>query len=369
MKKQITDKNGRKRMVWVLSEADRAGLVLKQVGTHPRTGRPVMRYVRAEPRRTASKRLTMGQREQAFRRASELIDRGITSPEEGRELSETLKTLTRTDIDSLKRAHELRTGGRLKEDKVDRLVAYAQKKGKVTPPEPGHQPEIAPAPLPAVERRRRDLIGRASMIQVSDKEHDGAYKYPPLWERLGQGRAFAFRATNGHVYRAEVAPAWELDDGAEVPVFVFADKNGSFAVTGAGGAVEVFNTVTAAAAAVLQKDELPGLYFTAAEPSRVRLYDRLVKSLGAAVPGYTALAVDDSTNGSRRYMLVKTKHADAAKRKLEKDGETAKPITFESDRPNKEKQTVYEMAPEIDESWFIPEGWPPLDDALTDWGQ
>lgn len=132
----------------LLSEAARAGLVLQQVGTHPKTGNPIMRYVRAEPKGGAAARKA-AERAESLAAARRLIDKGVTGKAQAKILAAHLSNLTVKDIEGLKAAHAAKLGGRLKADKVQTLVAFAQGRGSVqrqAVPTPAPAP-VAPAPV------------------------------------------------------------------------------------------------------------------------------------------------------------------------------------------------------------------------------
>jgi hypothetical protein len=138
----------------LLSEAARVGLVLKQVGTHPRTGKPIMRYVRATPK-ADPKQQKAAQKAAAMDAAREIVQRGIRTPKDARDMAAHLKLLTAKEIDTLKAEHGLKMKGRLKQDKVDTLVAYAQGRGSIDtvrakpePVAPKAEPKVQPTPTP-----------------------------------------------------------------------------------------------------------------------------------------------------------------------------------------------------------------------------
>lgn len=136
----------------LLSEAARAGLTLKQVGTHPRTGKPIMRYVRATPK-VDPRQQKAAQKAAAMDAARKIVQRGIKTPKDARDMAAHLKLLTAKEIDALKAEHGLKMKGRLKQDKVDSLVAYAQGRGSIDtvqakpePAAPKAEPKAEPTP-------------------------------------------------------------------------------------------------------------------------------------------------------------------------------------------------------------------------------
>ena len=146
----------------LLSEAARAGLVLRQVGTHPKTGKPVMRYVRAQPK-ADPKQAKAAAKATAMESARAIVKNGIKSPKDARDLAGHLKGLTAKEIDALKAEHGLKMKGKLKQDKVDHLVAYAQGRGSVTGGEVKTKAEPEPK---AAEKPKKDaqVPSRAEQI-------------------------------------------------------------------------------------------------------------------------------------------------------------------------------------------------------------
>jgi hypothetical protein len=123
--KFVVDKNGHRRKVWVRG-AEPAG------GGQARTGAD-----------DANR-----QREKATDVAGRLLTGGLKSAKQAKQLAEALKTMTRKDIESLKKAHDLRTGGSFKKEQIAKLVAYAHSRRKVPngltllppPPDPSPAP-------------------------------------------------------------------------------------------------------------------------------------------------------------------------------------------------------------------------------------
>lgn len=120
--------------------------------------------------------------------------------------------------------------------------------------------------------------------------------------------AYHFATSDGSEYKANVVLPGRNDTGiSAVPEFMFSDSDNSVNVTGKAGAktaLEVFGAVTPAAVAILTKNDYDAMQFSAAEPSRQKLYDRLVRSTTAAAPEYAAVAVTLSPT-YKKYMLVK----------------------------------------------------------------
>ena len=105
---------------------------------------------------------------------------------------------------------------------------------------------------------------------------------------------YAFKTSTGARYT--VAAVKRQD--SPYPDMQFQDEGGSYAVTGSGNALEVFSKVVPAMVAYIKKQDLDGATFSAAEPSRQRLYDRLVKTVAKTMPDYFAVSID---KGTTRY--------------------------------------------------------------------
>lgn len=117
---------------------------------------------------------------------------------------------------------------------------------------------------------------------------------------------YGFKTSAGSVYQISVSAyrANPFSESINIPQLVFADQDNSVAITGAGNAREVFNNVTSATVALMKQKSPEGLYFSAAEPSRQKLYDRLVKTLAHELPDYEAVAAT-SPEGKRYYAVAK----------------------------------------------------------------
>ena len=130
------------------------------------------------------------------------------------------------------------------------------------------------------------------------------------WYKDGDDHAMMLSSSNSgqqyRVYAAELASSSE--DGKEVEI-VFTDHKGSVKVTGGEGprgAAEVFRKISAACAAYLEYENVKVAEFSAAEPSRQRLYDRLVKTLARQLPDYKVLTIKKGTG--KIYMVVDRKY-------------------------------------------------------------
>lgn len=186
------------------------------------------------------------------------------------------------------------------------------------------------------------------------EEFSGSGCPPGTWCRdADDDRVYPFETSSGDRYEAVMALTGGKFVGHPVVDFQFTDESGSHKITGkqgARGALEVFAKVTPAAVAFVKEESPPVVTFSAAEPSRQRLYDRLVKTLATAVPEYFAAAVklDD---GTKQYVLARREMKEAMikhvkERNLAKEHEIL--VNAES---------VEELAANADESWWTEEGW------------
>lgn len=100
---------------------------------------------------------------------------------------------------------------------------------------------------------------------------------------------FPFETSGGFAFETRITQV-----GKNEHVVAFTDSGGNYSITGdvgASGAMEVFRTVSAATLAYAKHHKPKRLTFTAAEPNRAKLYERLVATASAAMPEYRAYAV------------------------------------------------------------------------------
>jgi hypothetical protein len=130
------------------------------------------------------------------------------------------------------------------------------------------------------------------------------------WHRNPDGGAtYKFTTSAGNAYDIDVYNYGSIG-GMRVPSIQFSDEEGKFAVTGAGNPFEVFGSVVPAIVSYVHHNDLPAATFSAAEPSRQRLYDRLVKTVAKVMPDYFAAYYDppprpDGGVGPRTYVIGK----------------------------------------------------------------
>ena len=174
------------------------------------------------------------------------------------------------------------------------------------------------------------------------------------WGKAHDGDdAFAFDIASGQGFDVRVYDA--KIGGVATRSLQFQDASGSFAVTGdvgPRGAAEVMRTVTHATVAYTLKNEPQTLHFSAAEPSRQKLYDRLVRSSAEANPDYAAVAIS-TADKPKNYFLVKRDHMDEFKKKMAETGVDVSAATLvEATRPKMEI-----LKPESNPDWFTEAGW------------
>ena len=177
-----------------------------------------------------------------------------------------------------------------------------------------------------------------------------------VWGLDSEGdRAYVFETKAGNEYQV-----WAVEGsggptarlGEPVTEIGFHDADGHYGITGAGNALEVFRRVTESTTALIQEKEYPIIYFSAAEPSRQKLYDRLVKSIAKDLPQYSAVA-GTYPSGIRGYVIAgKDKIADIMDKLSNYDVEPKVLVegTRAVSKPAKMKWDILE--PEKNPAWF-----------------
>jgi hypothetical protein len=163
---------------WVTEARDRSHLVKEK----RRDKNGVMRTVYVKPKQAdAQPESDSGSddtdEEPPQARASRLIEAGVQSEEDAAKLKDALKSMSVKDIAELKKKHQLRTGGKVKQEQVDRLVEHAKKKKASTTTEPkAEEPKKTEEPKPQ-EKPKPTAVSAASQKirsgqELSDKEID-----------------------------------------------------------------------------------------------------------------------------------------------------------------------------------------------------
>lgn len=168
------------------------------------------------------------------------------------------------------------------------------------------------------------------------------------WLVTPQKSFLRFKTSSGNTYdiNAEKMTSGQL--GIVVHDIGFYDSKGSFAVTGAGSAHEVFSHVMKNVTAYADFHNPTAMTFMAKEPSRRRLYDRVVKSLAAVMPEYSAMYTEDEN--WRYYAIVKRDKRDEAKEALKTHRKTEPTVLVEQ---------WTEMEPRCDWKWRVSEAFCP----------
>jgi hypothetical protein len=124
--------------------------VAKKVTVKGKNGKTFQRTVYVRPEQPKAKPDKAAAKATSIDSAREIVRAGIKTPADAKALAGHLKGLTAKDIDALKAEHGLLMKGRLKQDKVDHLVAYAKGRGSVTADAtPKAEPKAGPKAAPA----------------------------------------------------------------------------------------------------------------------------------------------------------------------------------------------------------------------------
>lgn len=192
-----------------------------------------------------------------------------------------------------------------------------------------------------------------------------------VWGFDGDGdRAFVFNTSAGNQYTA-----WVIEDssgparalGEPVAELGFMDAKGKYGITGAGNAREVFRNVTNASVAILKEKQYPVMFFSAAEASRQKLYDRLVKSIAHDLPEY-GVAAASKPGGGRGYIVAKQEKLATLMKKAEENNLVAEVLV--GSRAPAEKVKWERLEPEKNPAWFDDDDeWSEFDEKSVSTGQ
>ena len=175
----------------------------------------------------------------------------------------------------------------------------------------------------------------------TDEDGDGVYRF-----KTGAGDEYTINAV------------WADHGGVKIPDVQFSDAKGSFKVTGSGHAFEVFTKVVPAVVAFLLHEDPPAATFSAAEPSRRRLYDRLVKTVAGSIPGYFAGYVD-VPGGPRLYVVAKKEKKDEIVSMIKKHrgpGTDLEPLVASRYAGGGAGEFV-ELKAHVNPAWWTAAGW------------
>lgn len=196
---------------------------------------------------------------------------------------------------------------------------------------------------------------------LSDHEDDPRFsgeRKTDVWGKDEDGDdVYAFDTSAGNQYTIRTYDQTHGDH--TVKELVFSDSDGKFAVTGSGGAHEVFSKVAPAVTALVTKKNLPALSFTAKEPSRQRLYDRLVRTVAASAPDYTAIAVTPP-GAPKRYLVVRRDELDRLRPALERSGLSAETLVkaMDTNARRSRVQILHGATEDQLKKWATADGWP-----------
>jgi hypothetical protein len=195
------------------------------------------------------------------------------------------------------------------------------------------------------------------------KEHadeprfSGGFERFHTWGKDGDGDpVFGFETAAGSEYKiwtVPESPRAKLALGESVMELGFHDAAGSHGITGAGNAREVFRNVTDATTEYLVHTGQESLFFSAAEPSRQKLYDRLVKSVAADLPDYSAAAAM-TPDGGRVYIVAQKEIFDGLLDKARQQKIHPEILTKALRMSDQQPTTLdwIELEPERNEAWF-----------------
>jgi antitoxin component of MazEF toxin-antitoxin module len=126
------------------------------------------------------------------------------------------------------------------------------------------------------------------------------------WYETGGSRLgsyeLQFDAKNGQTYTIIADKIKPM--GMEGMDVRFMDESESFSVTGKGGASDVFMNVMGSLQKLMDVESPEVMTFSAAEPSRRRLYDRIVKTMAKLNPSMSAMYLEHPDGGPRYYAVT-----------------------------------------------------------------
>jgi hypothetical protein len=213
----------------------------------------------------------------------------------------------------------------------------------------------------ACEHNYDDLEDRREYLRQFYNDNEdmfaGESGQPGVWCKDYDGDGvFNFNTDSGKSYK--VSAVYRHGAGVGVPDMQFSDPSGSFQVTGGGEAFQVFAKVVPAMVAYIKKKGLDAATFSAAEPSRQRLYNRLVKEVAKVMPDYFAAYTNKGSG--RYYVLGKASMKDEILQNVKGHigaGNDIQLLAAEQEPVDGEWQMI---EPESDPAWWTAEGWPAL---------
>ncbi len=239
--------------------------------------------------------------------------------------------------------------------------------GKLAAKEEGK--ELAKESPSIPNNRRVELIlQEASKIKVVDDiPDDGEGDLDTWYQDMDGDDSLNFETASGRKYK--VFSTAKTIGGMSVPDIQFSDDSGNYTVTGGGEAFQVFSKAVPSVVSYIKNKNLGAAMFSAAEPSRQKLYDRLVRTAVSVMPGYFAASIDKvGKNSTKRYYFIgknskKEKLLAAVKNKI---GGDIRDFTETRSFVASDESGWNELDADIDPSWFTPEGWESKDDQDED---
>lgn len=222
----------------------------------------------------------------------------------------------------------------------------------------GIDPTCKPGGTKGVRQKRiEDLKTAAASIEhttLPTVDRTGATVQKGKWGKdlWQKGHAYSFDTSTGNTYEVSIQDSVPLKAGVTVKELVFYDHEGGTDITGAGGAVEVFRKVSTATLAYVLKHEPPAIMYTAAEESRVKLYDRLTSTLGVAAPEYVAFAAQKGKDGGKRYLLIKEGLKEYAEEFIKKFSPKTATVEKLTGNAIPDDDWVFVDLPPFDPDWF-----------------
>ena len=137
---------------------------------------------------------------------------------------------------------------------------------------------------------------------------------PNTWHSSDDGSKLKLVTRSGNEFHLEVNDELYADHGisGKVENMIFTDKKGSIEITGQGRGeqFEVFRGVSSALLARMQNEDIDVLTYTAIEPNRQELYDKLTQTLAQVDGKYVAVVTGGGSNRSANYIVAKREHAE-----------------------------------------------------------
>jgi predicted ABC-type ATPase len=147
---------------------------------------------------------------------------------------------------------------------------------------------------------------------------------------------------------------------------VFVDSAGSVDITGKGGtrtALEVFKKVTASSLAYLENVPITAMHFSSAQPSRTKLYERLVRTAATENTKYTAFR-NYQAQGGASFFLVRTDKLEKFKEVYRAEGYTVSEEQLADPSAKTfvkigeaEQKLLLQLVAGIDDKWFEESAW------------